>query len=196
MGNLPFWTSEGQDILEVKRQGRWVMGFSKLPYQFLATKCDLPKFKMEGDNKHVFLSNTVYYPGDIAWEELKMEFADPEDPQYSSVRTLFSIFEQAGYHPLANQNDRSFITKKRACEVTGAVKIMQLANRSIGADSNKYEEVATWTLHNAWAKSVDAGSLEYGKSDELKCAIVLRFDWATIEYPDGGQAFSKGTGII
>ena len=195
MGNLPFWTSEGQDMLETKRQGRWVMGFSKLPYQFLATKCDLPKFKMD-DAAHTYLSNTVYYPGDLKWEEIKIEFVDPEDPQYSSVRTLLSIIEQSGYHPLANQNDRSFFSKKRACEVTGAVKIMQIANRSIGSASNLFEDVATWTLHNAWVKAVEPGSLEYGKPDELKCNITLRYDWATIEYPDGGQIFSKGTGTI
>jgi len=61
---------------------------------------------------------------------------------------------------------------------TATAQFSQIEIIQIDANGNALE---TWTLNNAWIKTVNFGSLEYGSDDISDVSMTFRYDWADVK---------------
>lgn len=176
---MSFWTDE-RDIMELKRKNRWVLVVNNIN-SYVCKSASKPHFTLE-ETPHKYLGHTYYFPADLSWEELTITVVDPVDNP--ATKKLAEIVERSGYHPLKNVNDYGYISKKKAVQELGLVRIMQ-----IDVDGKPVE---IWTLHNPWIKNINFGELSYDDAGFVEIEMTIRFDWATLENDDGTRNFDVG----
>jgi len=89
------------------------------------------------------------------------------------------ILGACGYK-LPQQNNYTSISKQKAVEILGEVRIK--------AKNAEGKDVEVWTLRNAWVKNVNMGEFEYASDDMLTMDIELRYDFAQFNSMVGGGA--------
>jgi len=176
---LSFWTDE-RNIIEPKRKNRWVLIINNIK-AYTCLKAGKPKYE-QGKAEHNYMGHTYYFPGSIKWQPSEVTVVDPVDDP--ATKKLVEIIERSGYHPLKDVNDYGFVSKKKAVEELGLVRLMQ-----IDAVGNPVE---TWTLHNAWIENVDFGDLDYEDDGLVQITFTISFDWPTLENGDGTRNFDLG----
>tara|TARA_Y100000034_G_scaffold80739_1_gene96846 strand:- start:52 stop:564 length:513 start_codon:yes stop_codon:yes gene_type:complete len=135
--------------------------------------------------EHKYLNHTYYYPGNVTWNEVTLALVDPTDPDVGGSFAAF--IQNSGYLiPGATVEGTSTISKSKAVEALGTVKVIQL-----DADGAPIE---TWTMWNCWISDVKFGDLEYGADDLTQIDVTLKYDWAQITAADGASNFFEVSG--
>jgi len=189
---MPFWsTNFGEDptLKDPKRNFRFKVEFGGFSadnlFLWWAKTATKPSFTI-AEAEHKYLNHTFYYPGTVTWNEVTITMVDPADPDMAA--SLSGLIQGAGYHPPADANDVSTMTKATAASSIGSVTVTQIDATGV--------ELEKWTLWNAWIKDVKYGDLTYGNDDLTEISLTLKYDWAKLETPNtaGSVAISdEGT---
>ncbi len=166
-----FWTSAQQ--ADPKRKFRFLVTLGSMPdgATWSAKSVDKPTVTVNAAD-HKFLNHTFYYPGNVSWNEINITLVDPVSPDASA--NLSRILLESGYHPPADVNDTTTISKSRAVAALQAVVISQIDSDGVPLE--------TWTLNNAFITSVNyGGNLSYGDDALADVTVSFRYDWASIE---------------
>lgn len=119
--------------------------------------------------EHMYLGHKFYYPGLVTWNPnpIEIKLIDPVTPDASGI--LSGMIEASGYQIPADARMMTTISKNKAVDSLGGVKIEQL-----DAEGNKIEE---WTLKNPFIKAVKFGELDYSKEDLTEITLTIQYDW-------------------
>ena len=116
------------------------------------------------------------YPGVVSWSDISITVVDPGGVamgMWDNLGVTYTV-------PTEDQNKNSFA--KMPAE-TGNVK--QIILQQLGSNGKPLE---TWTLHDAFVKSVAFGDLAYADDGLVEITIGLSYDYATLAKPDSDTA--------
>lgn len=195
---MAFWN---EAALEPKRKFKFLVRFGaasdKLP-SFIAKKADKPSFDVS-ETKHDFLGHAFYYPGRVTWKEVSVTIIDPagggaaspDDRNSSTLKAtandvtdaLYNVLLNAGYQSPTSAGSAitggpTLSTLRTMAKGTATAQFAQVEIIQVDANGNALE---TWTLINAWIKTVNFGSLEYGSDDISDVSMTFRYDWADVK---------------
>lgn len=142
---------------------------------FVIKKVDKPGFAIS-ESGHNYLNHTFYYPGKITWDEITVDIVDVigrDEEGVDASAEVVKMLKVAGYRIPSDQNQLQTISKSDSIRGLGQVKIVQIDE--IG------NTVETWTLKNAWIKTVKFGTLDYTSEDLLNVGITLRYDFCEFD---------------
>lgn len=184
---MAFWSDASMKSNDPKRQYRFKVqvGKSGKVEQFVVKKTDKPSFAVS-EAEHKFLNHTYYYPGRVTWNVINITLVDQGGPKDTS-NALSQMVADAGYDPGNALNWRT-MSKKTAVGQLGHVIIAQ-----IDADGKTIEQ---WTLKNAWIQDLKYGDLAYDGDDLTEVSMAIRYDWAQLHTPAGGDIWSTATASI
>ena len=137
-----------------------------------------PNVSVSEGAKHNFLSHEFKFPGRVTWNDIDITLVDPIDPVMSLP--MFQIIEKAGYilpSTWTNDNEgwkKSLSKRKFATDNLGNIQV-----KMIDSDG---QAVETWTLYNAWVKTVDYSDLDYSSEELTEIKVTISYDWATIDH--------------
>ncbi len=151
-------------------------GFKNIP-AYTAKKVTKPSFTIQ-ESTHQYLNHTYYYPGRTEWNTVTLTLVDPVNPD--AAKALVEIVRAAGYSPAQTKDDLKTMSKAKAVEAMGTMKINQ-----IDADGKNVE---TWCLHNAWVKDAKFGDLAYDSDDLTEVELEIRYDYASFIKSNNGAA--------
>jgi len=138
--------------------------------------------------EHSFLDNKFYFPGRVSWTDVSMTLVDPVSPDAVKKTNEYVIGNNPNnpnYKVKQESDMETTVSKAKAVAALGSVTIMVL-----DADGDSIE---TWTLQNAWIKSVSYGDLDYSSDDLRTIELSIRYDWAECETADATTQFSVST---
>ena len=130
------------------------------------SSCSKPSYELSTE-EYKLINHKFKYPGVVTWNDVNITIVD------TNIETKKLIFdlELSGYYPTDSFDDG--ISKRGSYKALGVFKIMQLD------DEGKADE--TWTLKNAFIKSVNFGQLDYASDELVKLELVISYDYATLE---------------
>ena len=171
--SLPKW--QGPNI-EPKRKYKFLLTFGDIPAWVVKT-AGRPKINVSEGAKHNFLSHEFKFPGRVTWDDLEISLVDPIDPAISS--RFLEIIRDAGYRDPSTWNSENELWKE-------SLSKRKFANNNLGEVSVKTidsagKTVESWTLHNAWVKSVAYSDAAYDSEEIMDIRINLSFDYATLQ---------------
>lgn len=192
---MAFWN---EAALEPKRKFKFLIRFGAasdgLP-SFIAKKCDKPSFDVS-ETPHDFLGHKFYYPGRVTWKEVSATVIDPAGsggagdsdaatvtaPSTDVTDAVYKVLLAAGYQsPVAAgaaiTGAGAGSTLRTMAKGTATAQFSQIQIIQIDANGNALE---TWTLNNAWVKSVNFGNLDYSSDDINEVSFTFRYDWADV----------------
>ena len=119
----------------------------------------------------------------MEWSEVNVTLVDPASPD--AVQTMYNVLRASGYTPPSSPNDTRTISKQKAVNALGQVRIVQLGDTfsdtsDQGAMSQGQEFVEEWILYNAWVKEAKFGDLDYTSDDLVEIELTLRYDYAKL----------------
>jgi hypothetical protein len=192
---MAFWN---EAALEPKRKFKFLIRFGRasegLP-SFIAKKCDKPSFDVS-ETPHDFLGHKFYYPGRVTWKEVTATVIDPagsggaDDEDSSTVTAPSTDVTDAVYKLLLRAGYQSPTAAGAA--ITGAGAGSTLRTMAKGTATRQFDQIQiiqidangnaleTWTLNNAWVKSVNFGNLDYSSDDINDITFTFRYDWADV----------------
>jgi len=192
---MAFWN---EAALEPKRKFKFLVRFGAasegLP-SFIAKKCDKPSFDVS-ETPHDFLGHKFYYPGRVTWKEVTATVIDPAgsggagDEDLSTVTAASTDVTDAVYKLLLRAGYQSPTAAGAA--ITGAGTGSTLRTMAKGTATRQFDQIQiiqidangdaleTWTLNNAWVKSVNFGNLDYSSDDINDITFTFRYDWADV----------------
>ena len=175
----PFWVSQK---LEPKRAFRFIIKFKGMPDEgsYYATKATKPQTEVS-TTEHQYLNHTFNFPGRLKWNTVTLTMVDPAGPD--AVGSLHQMLINSGYIIPANKNQLSSISKDRAVSAAGSqnadpgtsggdIEIWQLDAAG--------EPIETWTLRNAWVKSIKPSELDYSSEELSTIETEIVYDWAEL----------------
>jgi hypothetical protein len=192
---MAFWN---EAALEPKRKFKFLIRFGRasndLP-SFIAKKCDKPSFDVS-EIGHDFLGHKFYYPGKVTWKEVTATVIDPAGsggtgdsdaatvtaPSTDVTDSVYKLMLRAGYQSPTNAGAAitgggAGSTLRTMAKGTATRQFDQIQIIQIDANGNALE---TWTLNNAWLKSVNFGNLDYSTDDINEVSFTFRYDWADV----------------
>ena len=184
---MSFWTTEKGS--EPKRNYRFKVQFtglisenqgsSKAPTDIVwwAKKVTKPAFTV-GETTHKLLNHTFHFPSTVTWEPVTLTMVDPINP--STTNLMLNLLQTAGYKLPGQSLSEGTVNKALMGVALGAINIIHL-----DADGGILE---TWTLKNAFIKSVKFSDLDYDSEDLSTCDLELRYDWAELVSTKGASA--------
>lgn len=164
--NNYFWGSKNS---EPKRKYTFQIHILGIP-PFTCKTADKPKWTL-GEAKVSYLNHDFKYPGRITWEDLKVTFYDPQNPDVT--KALFEILKKAGYFYPDSPSQLQTVSKRRAVDATGDIRLSQL--------NHEGQVIETWVLKNAWFKTNNYGSYDYSSDDAMEIETTITYDWAELE---------------
>ena len=178
---MAFWSDASLGTPEPKRSYRWLLYLGDVP-QWVVKKVTKPSFSIT-ETSHTYINHNFYYPGKVEWSEVNVTLVDPASPD--AVQTMYNALRASGYSPPENQFDTQTISKQRAVNALGQVRIVQLGDQFAdesdnGAMSAGQEFVEEWILYNAWIKDAKFGDLDYTSDELVEIELTLRYDYAKL----------------
>lgn len=172
---MTFWSAQYDvNSKDPKRGFRFKITFEGLngaaDIVWFAKKVGKPSYTIT-ESKHSYLNHNFYFPGRVEWESISMTLVDPVSP--GAVAQTNAIVVASGYQIPGSPADLASISKGKATAAIGVITIEQI-------DSNN-APIETWTLRNAFIKSVKFGELAYDNDDLSEIELELRYDWAVCE---------------
>jgi hypothetical protein len=173
-GDYSFWTDSlvgaGPDRRDPKRQYRFtveLLNFESAAIWY-AKSVTKPNITIS-ETAHTYLNHKFYYPGRVDWSEVSCTLVDPVTPD--AVAETMAIIEASGYVVPGTPQQTTTISKVRAVNALGGVKITQIDSQG--------EALETWTLTNPFIKSVNLGDLNYESDGLSQISLGIRYDFAT-----------------
>jgi hypothetical protein len=142
-----------------------------------------------GEVEHNFLDNKYYYPGRATWDEVNMTLVDPVSPDATAI--MHKLIMGQGYNVKSNLNDRNTISKKKSSGINGVQSVI------IQVLDDEGTNIETWTLKNAFIKSISYSDLDYSSDELRQIDVSLRYDYAECLTKSGnstdGTYYQAGT---
>lgn len=137
------------------------------------------------ETEHTFLDKKFYFPGRVEWDTITLTLVDPAEGVngMDAVRQMNEIIQRSGYKMYKNATELQTISKAKASLGLGTVVINQIDDEGT--------PIETWTLNNAYTKSLKFGELDYTGDELIELQIEMRYDWATCEIHGAGGKGSK-----
>lgn len=134
-----------------------------------------------GETEHHFLDNKYYFPGKPSWDETTFTLVDPADPD--ATAKMWTMLHNSGYFVKADASTpiKTISKSKATSSGIGTVTLTVL-----DAEGGPLE---TWTLNNAFIKSVSFSDLDYTNEDLREITMTVRYDWASCAI--GGKTYFK-----
>ena len=186
---MAFWTdAQGRDP---KRKYRFILRIAALPAggSWFVKTSDRPSVEVS-NTEHKFLNHTFNYPGSVTWNEVSVTLVDPVDPDMQHA--VADVIAASGYYvpnraPTGKGRDSTTISKSKATAALINVEICMIDGDGV--------EIEKWTLHNPWISGVENSNLEYGADDLSETTLKFKYDWASLDKPDGGHGggYSQST---
>ncbi len=189
-----FWSSTAQ---EPKRQFRFKVEFAattqsdsgkalhEIGVIWFAKKATLPQYTMT-EVTHKFLDKNFYFPGRIEYNTVELVLVDPVSPD--AVDLTLNMIEDSGYRmPSSMDETGAFATiskEKASTKGLGDVIITTIDHEGVALE--------TWTLNNAFPKSVKFGDLSYDSDELREITLEIRYDWATCQMRDNADSYFAG----
>tara|TARA_Y100001937_G_scaffold59234_2_gene81334 strand:- start:21424 stop:22053 length:630 start_codon:yes stop_codon:yes gene_type:complete len=176
---MSFWTTEKGS--EPKRNYRFKVQFPGFQANqgasgpagtdivWWAKKVTKPAFTV-GETTHKLLNHTFHFPSTVTWETVTLTMVDPINP--STTNLMLNLLQTAGYKLPGQTLSEGTVNKALMGVALGTVSIIHL-----DADGSALE---TWSLKNAFIKSVKFSDLDYDSEDLSTCDLELRYDWAEL----------------
>tara|TARA_R100000234_G_scaffold117419_1_gene95860 strand:- start:2754 stop:3359 length:606 start_codon:yes stop_codon:yes gene_type:complete len=168
----PFWTAQGANTPEPKRQFRFRVIIPKLSAGGLwyATKATKPSFSVT-ESTHKFLNHTFYYPGKVEWSKVTIGFVDPTNPD--ATGDILQALRASGYNIPASIESSADLTT-----IGKAKSVSALETVTIEALNDEGEPVEQWQLNNAWISGITFNDYDYAADELATIDLELRYDWA------------------
>ena len=180
---MAFWSDSSLGTPEPKRSYRWLLYLGDIP-QWVVKKVTKPSFSVT-EATHTYINHNFYYPGKVEWSEVNVTLVDPASPD--AVQTMYNVLRASGYTPPNSPNDTRTISKQKAVNALGQVRIVQIGDTftdtsDLGtiAPGTGQEFVEEWILYNAWVKEAKFGDLDYTSDDLVEIELTLRYDYAKL----------------
>jgi len=165
---MAFWTDA--TLRDPKRKFRFQVQLLGYPDGATWYAKDVTKPSMTlAETEHAYLNHTFYFPGRVTWDEVTVTLVDPVSPD--AVANTLAILQNSGYHPPANAQDISTMSKKDAVASLRSVVVSQIDSDGL--------DLETWTLNNAFIKGAKFSDLSYDGDDISDISLTIRYDWAT-----------------
>lgn len=190
---MAFWSTTGT---EPKRQFRFKVQFASsggsqsaeslagLGVIWFAKKVTLPQYTMT-EVTHKFLDKNFYFPGRVEYNTVELTLVDPVSPD--AVDLTLNMIEDSGYRMPSNMGQEgafATISKEKASKLgLGDVIITTIDQDGVALE--------TWTLNNAFPKSVKFGDLSYDSDELREITLEIRYDWATCQMRDNVESYFK-----
>ena len=165
---MAFWTDAAAGV-DPKRQYRFIAEFGVGDCSWMVKNVSKPNLSLS-EASHEYLNHTFYYPGRASWNSISCTLVDPVTPD--AAATMLGIIRDAGYEPPKDSKSLKTVSKSKAIEKLGFVKIKQID--ALG------EPIEVWELQNAWLKSVDLSGLDYGGDSLSEVTLEIRYDFAKL----------------
>lgn len=159
---MTFWT---ESTLSPTRQFRFMISVDNEDWWW-ASSCSKPSYEVSTE-EYKLINHKFKYPGVVTWNDVNITIVDTE---FKTFR-LYSFLINSGYY-ISEDPEIDGISKKKNTDSIGQVQIKQLKD-----DGNPIE---TWTLKNAFIKSVNFGQLDYSSDELVKLELVISYDYATL----------------
>tara|TARA_R110002020_G_scaffold82635_2_gene204999 strand:+ start:1364 stop:1957 length:594 start_codon:yes stop_codon:yes gene_type:complete len=177
---MAFWSDASLGTPEPKRSYRWLLFLGDVP-QWVCKKVTKPSFSVT-EATHTYINHNFYYPGKVEWSDVSVTLVDPASPD--AVQTMYNVLRNSGYAPPEDQFDTTTISKQRAVNALGQVRIVQIGDQfpesEAGIMSQGQEFVEEWILYNAWIKEAKFGDLDYTSDDLVEIELTLKYDYAKL----------------
>lgn len=189
---MAFWSTTGT---EPKRQFRFKVQFAAADSEsanalagqgviWFAKKVTLPQYTMT-EVTHKFLDKNFYFPGRVEYNTVELTLVDPVSPD--AVDLTLNMIEDSGYRmPSEMSAAGAFATiskEKASRKGLGDVIITTIDHEGVALE--------TWTLNNAFPKSVKFGDLSYDSDELREITLEIRYDWATCQMRDNAEPYFK-----
>lgn len=168
---MPFWTAVDGVTSDPKRVSRFKVEIGALNNEgtvWYAKSFSKPSAEVKFTT-HRYLNHSFNYPGSVTWGDVTVEMIDPADP-IDAAGSLAQLLEAMGYQIPSNGADLVNISKRKAVDSLGVVKVTEIDDE--GTD------IETWTLQQAFVSKFEWGSLKYDGDDLNVLKITLKYDWA------------------
>lgn len=159
---MTFWT---QPNASPTRQFRFMISVGNEDWWW-ASSCSKPSYEVSTE-EYKLINHKFKYPGVVTWNDVNITIVDTG---IKSIR-LYNLLLDSGYY-ISEDPEFDGVNKKMSIDTIGQVQIKQLKD-----DGNPIE---TWTLKNAFIKSVNFGQLDYSSDELVKLELVISYDYATL----------------
>ncbi len=183
---MPFFSNTS---FEPKRQFRFLVNFAKVAdIDFMCTDAQKPTYNLGDGTTHQILNHKFKFPGIITWNDININFIDAIEPNVGSK--FYNMLLNAGYtQPVEFEDLLAGVTKASSTSALGQVTLMQLdgggmntipGDPGISTAAGKTARIIEeWTLHNAFLKTVNFGSLNYAQEGIVQIQTTITFDFAS-----------------
>ena len=186
---MPFFSDTS---FQPKRAFRFLINFSQIAdIDFMCTDAAKPSYNLGDGTTHQILNHKFKFPGIITWQDVNVNFIDAIEPNVGS--RFYNMLLNAGYaQPVTFQDLLQGVTKVSSTSALGRVSILQLDGGAVGAipgadpgqaigASDGTNIIEEWTLHNAFLKTVNFGTLNYGSEEIVKIQTTITYDFASYD---------------
>lgn len=173
---MAFWTDAS---FEPKRDFRWKVdfgsGISNTFYPegipaFYATKVDKPNFKI-ATKEYKILNKNHYFPGNVTWDPIEMEFVDDVDSSTSEFLNTYFFLVGMQYDE-SNKDGMNYI------DTVDKTDALQIQISHLNSDGDVVEK---WILDNANVIEFKQSTLDYESDKLTKYTIRIVYDWAYLD---------------
>jgi len=144
---------------------------------FLAQKADRPVYTISDSAKIDFLEKSFFFPGKVSWNTVKIDFVDGATEGTNVAKASYDYLTNAGYIAApavyTGGGAGSFGTPNKEAATAGLSVIVE------GIDSTG-AVIDTWTLRNAWVKTVALNGYDYTAENIMTAQYEFRYDWAEL----------------
>lgn len=158
---MTFWT---QPDLSPTRQFRFKIS-DDIETWYHVSSCSKPSYEISTE-EYKIINYKFKYPGVVTWNDVNITIVDTGN----RANELFNALGQSGYN-LNRIATYDGLSKIEAASRLGNFTIQQLDDEGVALE--------TWTLKNAFIKSVNFGQLDYSSDELVKLELVISYDYAT-----------------
>lgn len=194
---MAFWT---ENNFEPKRAFRFRLnlafadGEQTIPHFYLKTATK-PTFEV-ATVQHKFGGREFNFPGNVKWNEVKLEFID--DVSNTVLSKLANVIVEAGYPDIitnaatvgtgiSEQGTMTFLSKKLMAQALTTQKNAraQLSNSPIAFEIEQLNAeggtVEKWSIYNPIITKLEQDTLDYSKEDLSVYSLTVKYDWASFD---------------
>ena len=178
---MAFWNDTN---LDPKRSYKFLVKFgtsdtvaNRSVPTFLAQKADRPVYTISDSGKVDFLEKSFFFPGKVSWNTVKIDFVDGASESTNVAKASYDYLINAGYiaapSVYTGNGAGNFGTPNKKAATDGLSVIVE------GIDSAG-AVIDTWTLRNAWVKTVALNGYDYSAENIMTAQYEFRYDWAEL----------------
>ena len=179
---MSFWHLPSTDP---SRKYRFLISSPSSPYHtgnwFWAKTISKPSYTFS-TSEYLLTNHKFKYPGVLTWEDISITMVDNNDKKGSQVERLMTHLKMMYSSPI--ESDLGYTGQKFIDPSEGGM-ISEIIINQLNSSGKIIE---TWTLKDAFIKSIKFGDLSYADDGLVDITMDISYDFATFEAPSGGSS--------